>query len=127
MSAPKNSQFFDLLAVAVAQGMTVKAAAEEIGCSADYAYELSRKKEFKLRVNELRSEVAEQASGLLMAAASEAIQSLRAIASAAEKDSDRIAAAKAILQMMLPLSENTELRRRLDDIERGVAEATDTA
>ncbi len=49
---PKSSRFFDPLAIAVASGSTIKAAAEAAGCSTPVAYSISRSPEFKNAVSE---------------------------------------------------------------------------
>lgn len=111
------------LAELVALGSTIRDAAETLGIPEQAAYKITSKPDFKPLVYSIRTERTEGLSAQALGAAEESITQLRAIASAAEKDSDRIAACKAILAQVLPLAENTELRRRLDEIERGAAEA----
>jgi hypothetical protein len=116
---------FTNLATLVALGKTIKAASEDLGVSLDRAYHLSRQDDFKPTVYRVRTERTEALAAQALAAAEEAIITLRAIAGTAEKDSDRIAAANAILKQVLPLAENTELRRRLDAVEQRTTETTD--
>ena len=110
------------IAQLVAIGRTIRDAAEEIGIPEHAAYKLSRKDEFRTRVSAIRTERTEALSAQALGASEDAIRELQTLATTAEKDSDRIAACKAILAQVLPLAENTELRRRLDDLERGAAE-----
>jgi hypothetical protein len=69
-------------------------------------------------VAEIRASAASATVGLLTAASSQAVKVLAEIMGNAEaKDSDRIAAARAVLSMIGPMSELAELRQRLDAIE----------
>ncbi len=112
-----DSQYFEPLAVGIASGKTVKDAADGLSCSESHAYRLSRSPEFRYRVSELRSEVTSQAVGRLATAASLAVDALIKLLSS-EDSRDRLAAAKAILSSLGPLSELGELRARIDRLER---------
>lgn len=114
----KKNDDFENLAQLVALGSTVREAAEQIGISESVAYRYSATAEFKARVAVIRTEKTEGLSGQALGGAEEALIQLRAIASTAEKDSDRIAACKILLDKAISLAEMTELRRRLDEIER---------
>lgn len=118
----ESSEDFENLAQLVAVGKTRREAAEELGIAESTAYRETAKPEFKARVYAIRTEKTEHLSAQALGAGEEAVLQLRAIASTAEKDSDRIAACKVILSQVLPLAENTELRRRLDDLERAAVE-----
>lgn len=113
-----SSQFFETLAVAVAAGSTVRSAAETAGCSESHGYRISREKEFKLRVAEIRSEVTARAIGILTNGSTQAAQAIIELLGDEYDPKDRLAAAKAILASLGPLSELHELRTRLDAIER---------
>jgi HEAT repeat protein len=115
----ENGKFLELLAVAVACGATVKAAAESCGCSERHAYRISSDPAFRQRVSDLRSEMTSAAVGELSAAASEAVATLRELLSGENEPSVRMNAAKAILNALGPLSELTELRQRLEQLESG--------
>lgn len=114
-----NGRFFELIAVAVAAGTSVKAAAESCGCSERQGYRISATQDFKNRVSELRSEMTNNAVGELSAAASEAVACIRELLADTNEPSVRLNAAKAILNALGPLSEFGELRARLDALERG--------
>lgn len=105
-----------ILAAKVAAGSTVRDAAKAVGWSESRAYRITGTSEFKRRVAELRTEAVAAAVGALSEAATEAVQALRA-ALQAEKPSDQINAAKAILASLATITELGELRARLDDIE----------
>ncbi len=111
-----QSKFFESLAVAVAGGSTIANAAVQASCSVSHAYRLAKQPSFRQRVSELRSEATDRAVGLLAEAAVEAVSVLRQ-SLASEKPADRIAAAKAILAAVGPMSELGELRERLSRIE----------
>lgn len=112
------------LAELVALGMTIRGAAEKLGIPANAAYKITSKNDFKPLVYSIRTDKTEGLAAMALGASEDAILMLRALATTADKDSDRIAACKAILAQVLPLAESTELRRRLDDLERGAAEET---
>ena len=113
-----NGKFMELLAVAVAGGQTVKAAAESCSCSERQGYRISATPEFKSRVSAIRAEMTSQAVGELSAAASEAVTTIRELLASTNEPSVRLNAAKAILNALGPLSELGELRERLAALEQ---------
>ena len=113
-----NGKFMELLAVAVAGGQTVKAAAESCSCSERQGYRISATPEFKSRVSAIRAEMTSQAVGELSAAASEAVATIRELLASTNEPSVRLNAAKAILNALGPLSELGELRSRLEALEQ---------
>ena len=113
-----NGKFMELLAVAVAGGQTVKAAAESCSCSERQGYRISATPEFKSRVSAIRAEMTSQAVGELSAAASEAVTTIRELLASTNEPPVRLNAAKAILNALGPLSELGELRSRLDALEQ---------
>lgn len=112
-----SGQFFESLALSVAQGLTVKAATEIARCSESHGYRLSRTESFKQRVSELRSEITSEALGKLTRAATTAVDTLVELMGAENEPPVRMNAAKAILANLGPLSELSELRSRLEAIE----------
>ena len=112
-----NGKFMELLAVAVAGGQTVKAAAESCSCSERQGYRISATPEFKSRVSAIRAEMTSQAVGELSAAASEAVTTIRELLASTNEPSVRLNAAKAILNALGPMSELGELRERLAALE----------
>ncbi len=106
---PKSSRFFDPLAIAVASGSTIKAAAEAAGCSTPVAYSISRSPEFKNAVSEIRTQAIQSAVGVLSAGATAAAACLVDLLS----DDDpkvKLAAAVKLLEKLTPLTELHELR-----------------
>ena len=114
-----NGKFFELVAVAVACGKTLKAAAEACGCSERQAYRISGSPEFKQRVDELRTEATSQAIGALTSASLTAVETLKSLTSAEIEPKVRLDASKAILSALGPLSELGEIRTRIAKLERG--------
>lgn len=114
MSSPK----LELLAAKVAAGVSIKAAAAELGLSERHAYRMASEVEFRQLVAKIRSEVLAGVVGELGAAASKAVQALVDALGGASKPAERIAAAKAILASLGPLSELAELRGRIDALEQ---------
>lgn len=112
-----SGRFTEILAMHVASGSTIRAAAEAAGCSERQGYRVSSSPEFKARVSEIRSEMTNAAVGELSAAASEAVATIRELLSAENEPSVRLNAAKSILNALGPLSELSELRERLAALE----------
>ena len=113
----RDSGSFEELAVKIAAGATVRAAADELGIPERTAYRQSGSPEFKSRVSAIRSEMTSQAVGELSAAASEAVATIRELLASTNEPSVRLNAAKAILNALGPLSELGELRERLAALE----------
>lgn len=113
-----SGRFFELMAASVACGLSIRAASESCGCSERQGYRLSGSAEFRQRVASLRTEMTSAAVGELSAAACEAVQTLRQLLGDEFDASVRIQAAKAILGNLRPLAELSELRERIDELER---------
>ncbi len=114
----KESARFEELAVAIAGGATVRAAADELGIPERTAYRQSGSPEFKCRVSAIRSEMTNAAVGSLSAAASEAVACIRELLGSANEPAVRLNAAKAIMNALGPLSELGELRARIATLEQ---------
>ncbi|MCR9209588.1 MAG: hypothetical protein NXI28_15255 [bacterium] len=112
-----NSKFSEPLAVHVAAGLTVIAAADKVGCSESTAYHISGTKEFRARVNELRTEITSEAVGRLSHGATQAAETLIELLDAANEPTVRLQASKAILASLPAFSEFGELRQRIDQLE----------
>ena len=112
-----KSRIFEPLAVTVAGGSSIKAAAVIVGCSLQAAYNMSGSAEFRQRVAEIRTELTTEAVGKLTEACVEAVDTLRELLKPENEPSVRLNASKAILANVGPLSESGELRARIDAIE----------
>lgn len=112
-----NGKFFEPMALAVACGSTIKAAAEKCSCSERQAYRIAATETFKQRVYEIRSEVAAATVGLLTEGASKAAATVVALLDESQPANVRTNAAKVIFAALGPMAELGELRKRLDDLE----------
>ena len=108
-----ESSFAEPLALRVAAGATIRAAAADAGCSEATAYRIAGTEAFRRRVAELRYRISDQAVGRLSAAAVAAVDCLVALLDDDEA-ATRLAAAKSILMMLPRVAEHCELRARLD-------------
>lgn len=118
----KKSRFFELLAVSVAAGQTIRAAAVVVGCGESLAYKLTGHPDFQSRVAELQAEAAAAVFGTIAAAAGDAVGVLRAITNDTNaKPGDRIAAAKSILALMIPAAEHSRKLAKIEQNEREFA------
>ena len=112
----KRSKFFEPLAIAVANGMSVKSASESVGCAIQTGYHISCGDDFKSEVARIRTQAVESAVAVLTSNATAASNALvRLLASDDEKIV--LAAASRILSTLGPLQELSELRQRLDQLE----------
>lgn len=114
-----KSKFFEPLALRVAAGLSIKAAADVVKCSTQTAYNISASPEFRSRVSEIRSEVTTEAVGRLANAASQAVDTLVELLDRSNDPSIRLNASKAILAALPTMTEFGELRSRIDAIESG--------
>lgn len=118
MTNIQGSKHFEAVALQVACGKTIAAAAHTVHCAPNTAYQLSRLPEFQRRVAEIRSQAVKAAVGVLTNVLTEAVETLaQVMRDDKAKPAERIAAAKVILGTVVPLSEFGELRERLDRIE----------
>lgn len=114
----KRSKFLHNLAAQVATGKSIRQAAQTCGCSVDRAYELSRTIDFRQLVGQLRTEALAQTVGRLSAIATESVDVLSELLKPEQQPSTRLAAAKAVLSSLAPVSEVAELRQRMDELEQ---------
>ena len=108
--------FLEPLALRVAAGATIRAAAADAGCSESTGYRLSATEAFRRRVAELRYAITDAAVGRLSAAAVGAVDKLVGLLDS-DDESTQLAAAKSILMMLPRVAEHCELRARLDRLE----------
>lgn len=101
---------------ALARGETIARAAGAAGLSERTVYRRMTEPEFRRQVQEIRSLLLDEATGKLLGAAGEAIDTLRALLDS-EADSVRLGAARAVLSHLLKLKELSEFEGRLDAIE----------
>jgi hypothetical protein len=106
--------------LALASGQTVRDAAQLAGIGERTATRRVADPDFRRRVAELRGEMVARAMGRLADASVTAVETLRSLL-AAEGESPRLGAAKAILELGTKLRENVELEQRLVTLEKAFA------
>ena len=112
---PKRSRFFDAIALQVACGHSIKAAAEDAGCSLPVAYAISRSPEFRSQVSEIRTQAIQTAVGVLSDGANKAARCLVELL----KDEDpkiRLAASSKLLDRITPMTELHDLRQDIQEL-----------
>jgi AcrR family transcriptional regulator len=105
------------LALALAAGATVQAAARRAGVSERTAYRRLADPDFCGQVNQARAELVRQATGQLVAAATDAAATLQELLCANQPPRIRLGAARAILELGVRLREEGELEERLRRLE----------
>lgn len=121
------SNYRESLAVAVASGAKIKNVAEDLGISAAAAYRIHREKETQERIAELRDDAAREAIGKLSALATEAVDVIATLMRDNSIDARvQLQAAKAVLERLLPMAEQFELRERLKALEHAAQQSEET-
>lgn len=115
----------DALALALAAGSTVAAAATRAGVSERTVYRRLEDVAFRHHVTSTRTQFVSQTVGLLADAMTEAARTLRELLMA-ESDAVRLGAARAILDAGVKLRESEELAERIALLESHL-EPADTA
>jgi hypothetical protein len=106
----------EALALALASGLTVEAAAARAGVSARTAYRRRADPAFQQHAAELRAEMVQRAVGQLADGMADAAARLRELLRA-EGESVCLGAARALLELGVKLRESTELQERLAALE----------
>ena len=112
-----ESEYFQPLALQVAQGESVRAAAKSLGMGESTAYRMAKGDEFKCEVNRLRSTFVSEAIGKLSSACSKAVNAIIDLMENAEDDRVKLRAATSILERFEKLSDHHELRERIEALE----------
>jgi hypothetical protein len=107
----------DAFLIALACGATVEAAAAQCGIAERTAYRRLKDPEFKSRLTRTRSEMIERATGMLTAAAGEAVRTLLSLQKSAVPPAVRMSAARAILEIGMKLREVVDIEERLNRLE----------
>ena len=106
----------DALAVAVARGQSVSAAARSLGLQERNARRISTTVEFKNQVKDIRASVISQSVGALGVVAVKAISVLRHLLEYEDEDI-KLKASKELLANMLAVREHADLSARIDALE----------
>ena len=109
----------DALALHLAAGKSTRDAAALAGVSERTAHRRRADPGFRAMVNRLRSDLIEDALGILSAAAIEAAATLRTLL-LADSEAIRLAAARAVLDGLMKAREHITLTEQLDRLEQSV-------
>jgi hypothetical protein len=113
----KFRKYFEPLAVAVAGGLSIKAAAAELGIGERSAYRESCRPEFRRRVNEVRTELVTLAMGMLAQTATAAAARLQELVNSSD-ESVSLRACSVVFDRFSKLSESIDLRERIEKLEQ---------
>jgi hypothetical protein len=111
----------DPLLLALACGATVDAAARQCGLSDRTVYRRLQEPAFKKRLDKVRADMVERSSGMLTAAAGEAVRTLLALLKDSAPPPVRLGAARAILEVGIKVRQLVEVEVRLAELEALVA------
>lgn len=112
---PKTAQI-DALVLALASGLSWRAAARQAGCSHSTVARRMADPGFRLRVSARRAEMLDSASGRLSALMTDASKTLKALLSS-PSDAIRLGAAKEILSAAVALRASVDHEARLTALE----------
>jgi hypothetical protein len=112
------------LLVALACGATVENAARTAGVSEATVYRRLRDPVFRERLQQVRADMVQRASGMLTAATGEAVRTLLSLQKESVAAGVRLGAARAILELSIKLRELADLEERLAAVEGQLAAST---
>ena len=110
-------QIDEQLALAIAMGASVEAAAERLGISKSTAYRRWRDLGVKRRVAELRRDITDRSIGQLVASLADAITVARQLMRESETESLRLKAAALLIETGLRAAAIAQLEQRIADLE----------
>jgi hypothetical protein len=116
----------EALAVALAAGQTLRAAATAAGIGERTATRRWADPGFRRRVVELRAEAVARATGKLADGMAEAADVLRQLLDADTPPAVRLGACRAMLELAVKLRESVEMEERLQALENHLASKGDT-
>jgi hypothetical protein len=112
-----NGSKFESMALLLASGSSIKAASQSVGVSVRQGYRIASSDKMRSRIGELRSQITNEAVGLITTAATQASSTLRSLLDESNPPAVRLNAAKAVLASLSAISELGELRARIDALE----------
>lgn len=107
----------DRLIAALASGRTYQQSADEAGVSLRTVNRRMSDPEFRELVRAARSQLLDAATGRLAHAATAAVDALSDLAENAESEVARVSAAKALVNLIIPLGERIDFEERLCKLE----------
>ena len=109
------------LLLALACGATVENAARKAGMSERTAHRRLADPSFRQQLSQVRNDMVERATGMMTAAALEAVKTLLALQDTAIPAAARLGAARAVIELGLKLREENNLGERLAALEEQMA------
>lgn len=103
-------------ATLIAMGRTIKAAAQEAGCSERWCREWATRPEFKAYVAHLQSLVIRRSVGMLTRATTKAVRRLVKLMDS-EDEGIQLRSSTAVLDMLIRVNEHTELAEKVRELE----------
>ncbi len=105
------------LLMALACGATVEAAGRAAGISESTAYRRLRDPAFGQRLQQVRGDMVQRTSGMLTAAAGEAVKALLALLKEGTPPAVRLGAARAVIELGMKVRDAAELEQRIAALE----------
>jgi predicted trehalose synthase len=111
----------EALLVTLACGATVESAASKLGMGVRTIHRRLADPTFKKRLQDIRSDMVQRATGMLTASAMEAVKTLLDLQKASTPAAVRLGAARTILEIGIKLRETAELEERIAALEAQLA------
>ena len=111
----------DVLMLALACGATLENAARQAGVSESTVRRRAKDPQFQRKLQALRADKVQRASGALTAAGTESVRTLLDLQRPSVPPATRLGAAKATLELGMKVRETAELEQRLAALEEQVA------
>ena len=111
----------DVLMLALACGATLENAARQAGVSESTVRRRTKDPQFQRKLQTLRADMVQRASGALTAAGTESVRTLLELQKPGVAPATRLGAAKATLELGMKVRETAELEQRLAALEEQVA------
>ena len=115
----------DVLMLALACGATLENAARQAGVSESTVRRRAKDPQFQRKLQTLRADMVQRASGALTAAGTESVRTLLELQKPGVAPATRLGAAKATLELGMKVRETAELEQRLAALEEQVAANAD--
>ena len=113
----RHSPIEDALMLALSCGATVEAAAAKSNVSKRTVYRYLEDEAFRGRLQSYRSEMVHRATGMLTAAAMEAVKTLLGLMASGSSSASRLGSARCVLELGLKLRQASEMEERMAKIE----------
>src|SRR5262245_16113183 len=124
MASKGTKKAVESIQVALACGATIEAAARAAGVNAATVYRRLKEPDFCQRVQQLRSDMVQRTSGVMIAASTEAVKTLINLMKPDVPAAVRLGAAKAVIELSMRIREVSELDTRMLALETLLGEGS---